>query len=180
MRDTSIQRWTHFWLPLTALVLICIAVAPDLSGRYLTNDLNEASPRSISRVLRHLDRETRLDADIRLIPFLSHADDRTRERVLRHLSRLNSPTTPAAILDAYRDGHFEQDDAVAAIRRIDNPLSRRPIEAWLSANDPDGTIRAALADHLADLESEEILWGAAPYNQSLIDAQLSVTLEGSR
>ncbi len=178
-RDSSAQQWTHFWLPLAALLLICVAVAPDLSGRFLANDLNEASPRSMYRALRHLEGETRLDSDARLIPHLSHEDQRTRERVLRHLSRLNSPNTPTAILEALRGGYIEEEQALAAIRRIRNPLSRRPIESWLSIHDPEGTLGAALADHLGGLASEEARWGAAPFTRSVIEAQLSANLEGS-
>ena len=164
-------------LAIGALAMVLVMWAPDLSHRFLAADLEEATPGPINRVLRHLDDETRYDSDDRLIPLLSHEDERTRQRVLRHVSRLNSPYTSVAIMDAVKAGHFELEDGVEAITRIDNPLSRSLLETWLAENDPQGVYRSELAEHLDLLLAEERRWSAQPHAEAIIEAQLSALAE---
>jgi hypothetical protein len=162
-----------------AVGMVVVATLPDASARAMQKDLEAGTPKSIGRVLRHISDETRLDADDRLIPFLTHEDKRTRERVLRHVSRLDSSRTAVAILDAVKSGHLEVEQSVKAIEDNDNPLSRKFIEDWLDAHDGDGTWRSALADHLAMLRKEERRWGAPPHTASIMAAQMQALAEGN-
>lgn len=168
---------TRLLLLAGAVSMVVVVLLPDMSRIAVQRDLREATPESIGRVLRHVTDESRLDADDRLIPFLAHEDDRTRERVLRHVSRLDSSRTAIAILEAARSGHLDIDQAVEAIERNDNPLSRKFIEDWLAEHDADEAMKSALDDHLRMLRDEELRWGAPPHMRSIMATQLQALVE---